>query len=212
MQADAFLIDEYVSQHTTDDDEVLRELYRYVHLHKLNPRMAAGPVQGKLLEFLCGMLKPKKVLEIGTFCGYSAICMAKALPEYGHLTTIEADHECEDVIRNFVEKAGLTSKITLLMGDAKQIIPTLNGDFDLVFIDADKISYPYYYEQVLPKVKSGGFILADNVLWDGKVLDGAAKEKDTQALQRFNDMVNSDDRVDNVLLPLRDGLMVIRKK
>lgn len=212
MQADAFLIDEYASQHTTDDDEVLRELYRYVHLHKLNPRMAAGPVQGKLLEFICAMLKPKKVLEVGTFCGYSAICMAKALPEDGHLTTIEADPECEDVIRKFVEKASLTEKITLMMGDAKQIIPTLDDVFDLVFIDADKVSYPYYYEQALPKVKSGGFILADNVLWDGKVLDGAAREKDTQALQRFNDMVNSDDRVENVLLPLRDGLMVIRKR
>ena len=211
MQADAFLIDEYASQHTTDDDEVLRELYRYVHLHKLNPRMAAGPVQGKLLEFICAMLKPRKVLEVGTFCGYSAICMAKALPEDGHLTTIEADPECEDVIRKFVEKASLTEKITLMTGDAKLIIPTLSSYFDLIFIDADKVSYPYYFEQVLPKVKSGGFILADNVLWDGKVLDGAAKEKDTQALQRFNDMVNSDDRVENVLLPLRDGLMVIRK-
>lgn len=212
MQADAFLIDEYASQHTSDDDAVLRELYRYVHLHKLNPRMAAGPVQGKLLEFVCAMLKPKRVLEIGTFCGYSAICMAKALPAGGHLTTIEADPECEDVIKNFVEKAGLSDRVTLIMGDAKQVIGTLDGDFDLVFIDADKVSYPYYYEQVLPKVKSGGFIMADNVLWDGKVLDASAKEKDTQALQRFNDMVNSDDRVENVLLPLRDGLMVIRKK
>lgn len=212
MQNNLSIINDYTELHTTDDDEVLRELYRYVHLHKLNPRMAAGPVQGKLLEFVCSMLKPKKVLEIGTFCGYSAICMAKALPEDGHLTTIEADPECEDVIRKFVDKAGLTEKITLLMGDAKQIIPTLDDVFDLVFIDADKVSYPYYYEQVLPKVKSGGFILADNVLWDGKVLDGAAREKDTQALQRFNDMVNSDDRVENVLLPLRDGLMVIRKK
>lgn len=212
MQTDPTILNDYVESHTTDDDEVLRELYRYVHLHKLNPRMAAGPVQGKLLEFVCAMLKPKKVLEVGTFCGYSAICMAKALLEGGHLTTIEADPECEDVIRKFVEKASLTEKITLLMGDAKHIIPTLSGYFDLVFIDADKVSYSYYYEQALPKVKSGGFILADNVLWDGKVLDGAAREKDTQALQRFNDMVNSDDRVDNVLLPLRDGLMVIRKK
>lgn len=212
MQTDSTILNDYVESHTTDDDGVLRELYRYVHLHKLNPRMAAGPVQGKLLEFVCAMLKPKKVLEVGTFCGYSAICMAKALLEGGHLTTIEADPECEDVIRSFVEKASLTDKITLMMGDAKLIIPTLDDVFDLVFIDADKVSYPYYYEQVLPKVKSGGFILADNVLWDGKVLDGAAKEKDTQALQRFNDMVNSDDRVENVLLPLRDGVMVIRKK
>ena len=211
MQNNLSIINDYTELHTTDDDEVLRELYRYVHLHKLNPRMATGPVQGKLLEFVCDMLKPKKVLEIGTFCGYSAICMAKALPEDGHLTTIEADPECEDVIRNFIEKAGLSSKITLLMGDAKQIIPTLDGDFDLVFIDADKISYPYYYEQILPKVKSGGFILADNVLWDGKVLDENTKEKDTQALQRFNDLVQADNRVENVLLPMRDGLMMIRK-
>ena len=206
-----FFVDEYASWHTTDDDEVLRELYRYVHLHKLNPRMAAGPVQGKLLEFVCTMLKPKNVLEIGTFCGYSAMCMAKALPDDGHLFTIEADPECEDVVKMFVEKADLGDKITLLMGDARQIIPTFDDVFDLVFIDADKVSYPSYYEMVMPKVASGGFILADNVLWDGKVLDTTSKEKDTQALQRFNDMVQSDDSVENVLLPLRDGLMMIRK-
>ena len=172
--------------------------------------MMTGPVQGKFLQFLCQMLKPQRVLEIGTYTGYAAICIAHGLPEGGKLVTIEANREYEDTLRHYFDKAKVSDKIELILGDAKTVIPTLNETFDLIFIDADKISYPAYYNLVMEKVRPGSLILADNVLWDGKVLNAQTKEHDTQALIAFNDMVQNDPRVENVLLPIRDGLMMIR--
>lgn len=212
MITDPYKLNEYIEGHTTPADEVLYELYRETNLHMMNPRMASGQVQGQFLQFICTMLNPKKVLEIGTFTGYSAICMAKGLEKGAQIVTIEANEECESIIRKYLHKAQVEDQVELILGDAKAIIPTLPGPFDLVFIDADKISYPTYYELVIDKVSSGGYILADNVLWEGKVLNSTTKERDTQAIIRFNKTVAADPRVDNVLLPIRDGLMMARKK
>lgn len=211
MNNEQHLLDEYIEAHTTNADAVLAELYRETHLHVMNPRMASGPVQGQFLQFIVQMLKPKRVLEIGTFTGYSAICLAKKLPEGGRLTTIEANVEYEEIIRKYFDKAQVTNKIDLIFGDAKQVIPNLTDGFDLVFIDADKISYPTYYDLVIDKVNVGGFILADNVIWEGKVLNANTEERNTQAIITFNDKVQNDPRVENVLLPIRDGLMMVRK-
>ena len=212
ISIDPVLLEEYLEAHSSAPNAVLQELYRDTHLHQMNPRMASGPVQGKLLELLCKMLQPKLVLEIGTFTGYSSICMAQGIGETARIISIEANREYEDTIRKYYKKAKVEDKIELIIGDAKDIIPTLPDAFDLVFIDADKISYPTYYETIVEKVRSGGFILADNVLWEGKVLHPNPKERDTQALVAFNKRVTKDPRVENVLLPLRDGLMLIRKK
>ena len=207
---DPYQLEEYIEAHTTAPDTVLQELYRHTYLHEMNPRMMSGPVQGKFLQFLCRMLKPQCVLEIGTYTGYAAICIARGLPEGGRLVTVEANREYEDTLRHYFTKAQVAEKIELILGDAKTVIPTLNETFDLIFIDADKVSYPTYYNIVMEKVRPGGFILADNVLWDGKVLNAQTKERDTQALIAFNDIVQNDPRVENVLLPIRDGLMMIR--
>lgn len=206
-----YAIEEYLEQHTTPMDEVLHELYRETHLHAMNPRMASGPVQGRFLQFLCQLMQPKKVLEIGTFTGFATICMARGMASDGLLTTIEANEEYEGIIRKYLAKAAVADRVRLIIGDAKEVIPTLEGGFDLVFIDADKISYPSYYDLVIEKLNPGGVILADNVLWEGKVLNVGTKERDTKAIQAFNDKVQNDPRVENVLLPLRDGLMMVRK-
>lgn len=206
-----YAIEEYLEQHTTPMDEVLRELYRETHLHAMNPRMASGPVQGRFLQLLCQLMQPKKVLEIGTFTGFATICMARGMASDGVLTTIEANEEYEGVIRKYLDRAGVADRVKLIIGDAKEVIPTLDGGFDLVFIDADKISYPKYYDLVMEKLNPGGVILADNVLWEGKVLNVDTKERDTKAIREFNEKVQHDPRVENVLLPLRDGLMMIRK-
>ena len=206
-----YAIEEYLEQHTTPMDEVLHELYRETHLHAMNPRMASGPVQGRFLQLLCQLMQPKKVLEIGTFTGFATICMARGMGSDGLLTTIEANEEYEGVIRKYLAKAAVADRVRLIIGDAKEVIPTLEGGFDMVFIDADKISYPSYYDLVIEKLNPGGVILADNVLWEGKVLNVGTKERDTKAIQAFNDKVQNDPRVENVLLPLRDGLMMVRK-
>lgn len=206
-----YAIEEYLEQHTTPMDEVLHELYRETHLHAMNPRMASGPVQGRFLQLLCQLMQPKKVLEIGAFTGFATICMARGMASDGLLTTIEANEEYEGIIRKYLAKAAVADRVRLIIGDAKEVIPTLEGGFDLVFIDADKISYPSYYDLVIEKLNPGGVILADNVLWEGKVLNVGTKERDTKAIQAFNDKVQNDPRVENVLLPLRDGLMMIRK-
>ena len=208
---DPYVLSEYIESHTTPADEVLQELYRETNLHVMNPRMASGQVQGRFLQFICQMLRPKNVLEIGTFTGYSAICMARGIGNDAKVTTIEANEEYDDIIRKYFAKANVENKINLILGDAKNVIPALSDPFDLVFIDADKISYPTYYDLVVDKVSNGGFILADNVIWEGKVLNANTKERDTQAIIRFNQMVTDDPRVENVLLPVRDGLMMIRK-
>lgn len=204
-------IEEYLEQHVTPMDEVLNDLYRETYLHEMNPRMMSGPVQGRFLQLLCQLMRPARVLEIGTFTGFSTICMARGMAADSLLTTIEANKEVEGIIRKYLAKAGVEDRVQLIIGDAKAVIPTLEGGFDLVFIDADKLSYPTYYDLVIDKVNLGGVILADNVLWEGKVLNVNTKERDTQAIQAFNDKVQNDPRVENVLLPLRDGLMMIRK-
>ena len=206
-----YAIGDYAERHTTPMDPVLESLYRETYLHAMNPRMMAGPVQGRFLQLLCQLFHPRRVLEIGTFTGFSTICMARGLAEGGRLVTIEANVEQEAVIRKYLGMAGVSDRVELILGDAKQVIPSLKEVFDLVYIDADKLSYPTYYEMVVEKLNPGGIILADNVLWDGKVLDANAKARDTQTLQAFNDMVQQDPRVENVLLPLRDGLMMIKK-
>ena len=206
-----YVIEEYLEQHTTPMDEVLESLYRETHLHAMNPRMVSGPVQGRFLQFLCQLMHPVKVLEIGAFTGFSTICLARGMASDGLLTTIEANEEYEGIIRKYLEKAEVADRVQLIIGDAMTVIPTLDGEFDLVFIDADKPSYPTYYDLVIDKVRPGGIILADNVLWEGKVLNAGTKERDTQAIRAFNDKVQNDPRVENVLLPLRDGLMIIQK-
>lgn len=204
-------IEEYLEDHTTPMDEVLESLYRETYLHEMNPRMVSGPVQGRFLQFLCEMLQPKRVLEIGTFTGFSTICMARGMAKDGLLTTIEANEEYEDVIRRYLARAGVADRVELIVGDAKQVIPGLDGLFDLVYLDADKVNYPFYYDLLVDKIRPGGFLLADNVLWNGKVLDMRARERDTQAIQAFNDQVQQDSRVENVMLPLRDGMMLVRR-
>jgi len=203
-------INQYCEQHTSPPSEVLYELERATHLKTLAPQMASGHVQGQLFTFLSQMIQPKAILEVGTFTGYAAICFAKGLPEDGILHTIEANEEFEYIIRDFVKRAELEDKIKLHLGDAKAIIPTLDMQFDLIFLDAAKREYAQYYDLLFDKLKTGGFLLVDNVLWDGKVVE-EKKNIDTQALDEFNKKVQADERVENVLLPIRDGIMMIRK-
>ncbi len=175
--------------------------------------MLSGPYQGMLLQFISHMLRPRRILEIGAFTGYASICLAQGLTDDGHLHTIEVDDELTPIFHEFVTKAGLSEKITLHHGDAAHIVPALNTDaFDLIFLDAGKLDYLAHYEMVLPKLRPGGFLLADNVLWDGKVPDPASTDATAVALRAFNDHVHNDPRVENLILPLRDGLMMVRKK
>jgi caffeoyl-CoA O-methyltransferase len=206
-------IESYAEQHSKPASDVLQKLYRETNLKLLHPRMLSGHLQGKLLQFISQMIRPKNILEIGTYTGYSAICLAEGLIENGIIHTIEINQEIEDFARKYFDEASTTNKIKLYIGDALEIIPTIEETFDLVFIDADKENYCKYYELVFEKVKNGGFILADNVLWSGKVLEGPhPNDKDAIGIIAFNNMVQQDYRVDNLLLPLRDGLMIIRKK
>lgn len=204
-------LEQYLSQNSTRLDPVLEELIRVTHLKTFNPRMISGATQGKFLEFLCKMQNPQQILEVGTFTGFSTICMAKALNDNAKIDTIEINDELKDIIVDFLEKAGVSNKVNLHFGDANQIIPTLKNSYDLVFIDGDKRDYPNYYQLIFPLVKNGGFIIADNVLWNGKVLDQKSIDDQTVAIRKFNDIVQNDLRVENILLPLRDGLMLIHK-
>jgi len=205
-------IEEYCESHSTPESDLLYRLNRETNLKVMNPRMLSGHLQGMFLTCLMKMMQPKSVLEIGTYTGYAAICMAEGLPEDGTIDTIEIDEELEDIIRKYFSQYENRHKINLHIGDAAKVIPALNKTYDFVFMDADKEDYITYYELVLPKVRKGGFILADNVLWSGKILQEVKKsDKDTAALQRFNDYILKDERVRNVLLPLRDGIMVIEK-
>jgi caffeoyl-CoA O-methyltransferase len=201
---------EYAVQHTTPPAPILHELERFTHLHTLSPQMLSGSYQGMLLAFITQMVKPRRVLEIGAFTGYTAICMAQHLPPNGKVHTIEVNDELAWIIRKFVEKAGLTDKVELHVGDAATVIPGLEEHFDLVFLDAGKLDYAHHYELALARTNPGGFLLADNILWDGKVVSDD-KEATTVAIRDFNAMVHNDPRVENLLLPIRDGLMVIRK-
>ncbi|ALD20213.1 O-methyltransferase [Hymenobacter sp. DG25A] len=213
-----FLSDElqaYADQHTSPETPLLARLNRETHVQVLAPRMLSGQLQGRLLSMLSHMVRPRRILELGTYTGYSALCLAEGLTADGELHTIEQNPELEDRIRRYVAEAGLTGRIHLHIGEALQVLPTLAETWDLVFIDADKINNDAYYELVLPQVRPGGFILVDNVLWSGKVLPShqvRPSDKDTQALRAFNDKVQQDERVENVLLPVRDGILMIRKR
>ena len=216
-------LESYILKHIEPEPDYLYRLYRATNIHLLNGRMASGHLQGRLLKMMVQMIRPRNILEVGTFSGYSAISMAEALtpdPTDGieTLHTIEVFDELEDFIRENLGRAGdIGRKITLHLGDALQLIPEVSREvekpWDVVFIDADKRHYTDYYEMVLPHVRQGGLILADNTLWDGKVLDPQPKESDqqTRALQHFNDLIVNDKRVEKVILPMRDGLTIIRK-
>ncbi len=207
-----FKLDDYLEQHSTPPDALQQELIRATHLKTMLPRMLSGPVQGKFLELIAGLAQAERILEIGTFTGYSALSLAKGLAPGGKLITIEKNEEYAEIIHDFIARAGFEDRIELILGDALEVIPKLEGYFDLVFMDADKESYPSYYDLVIEKLKTGGLLLADNVLWNGKVLDPEVQDVETKAIRAFNHKVVEDQRVEQVLLPLRDGLMFIRKK
>lgn len=205
-------LEQYILAHSEPEGEILAELARATHLNVLRPRMLSGNLQGQFLKMICRMIGAKRVLEIGTYTGYAAISMASGLGEGGILHTIDVNDELEDFTRGYIEKSGLQERIVFHVGDAREIIPRLGKGFDLVFIDADKREYPDYYRLVFDHVREGGVIVADDVLWDGKVADSTAKvDAQTRGILEFNDLVQADPRVENLLLPIRHGLMVIRK-
>jgi len=210
-------LEEYISSHTTPENEVLKQIERDTYVHVLNPHMLSGHVQGRVLSMISHMLRPKRILEVGTFTGYSALCLAEGLSEDGVLTTIEHNDELEETIRRNLARSPYGGKIELVIGDAKEVLSgqlsvARERQYDLVFIDADKREYTTYLELVYPLVPTGGFILADNTLWDGHIIDPAYdKDKQTLGLRAFNDKIKEDDRFEQVILPLRDGLTVIRK-
>ena len=206
-------IDKYILNHIDPEDEILKELDRETNLNVLGARMISGHLQGQVLSLLSKLIRPKSILEIGTFTGYSAICLAKGLEEGGKLITIEIDDELENIAKKYFEKAGIQNLIVQKIGPALEIIPTLKETFDLVFIDAHKPEYPAYYEAVFDKVNKGGIIIADNTLWSGKVLELPADDDiATHGIIQFNEMIKNDNRVEKVILPLRDGMTIIRKK
>ena len=204
---------DYILSHSEPEPEYLHELWRATHLHTLHGHMVSGHLQGRLLKMLVEMTRPQRVLEVGTFSGYSALCMAEGLPDGGHLWTYEINDEMEDFTRKWLENSPYHDRITFMIGDAVTEAPKLNLDFDLAFIDGDKRNYVETYEAVLPLLKNGGFLLADNTLWDGHVTDSAYdSDRQTQGIRRFNDHVAADPRTEQVILPIRDGLTLIRKK
>lgn len=212
QRLDATIFD-YCEQWSTAPDQVLYELERETHLKTLAPQMLSGALQGQLLRLLSQLQQPRSVLEIGTFTGYAAICLAQGLALGGRLRTIEVNPELEYLIRKYLHKAGLEDRVELYIGDAMQVIPELPGTFDLVFIDAGKQYYQDYYGLIIDRVEVGGLIIADNVLWSGKVATSLREtDVDTQKLHAFNAALQADERVDSLLLPVRDGLLVARKR
>ena len=207
-------LEDYILKHIDAEGDDLRRLNRETHLYHLRPRMCSGHLQGRMLKMMVRMIRPQHILELGTFTGYSALCLAEGLADDScRLDTIEIDDELEDFIRAHFDASPLAPRIHLHIGDARDVLPTIEGDFDLVFIDANKREYCQYYEMVFPRVASGGFIIADNTLWDGKVVDWGKKlDAQTEGILRFNDMIAADDRVEKVILPVRDGLTIIYKK
>ena len=206
-------LDDYILNCIDAEPPLLTALDRKAHIDLLRPRMIAGHLQGRILKMLVRMQQPQRILEIGTYTGYATLCLAEGLSEGGEIHTIEIDDEMEDFIRNQLNQSALSDKIHLHIGDALEVIPQLEGQFDLVFIDADKRDYCEYYDLVFDKVKKGGIILADNTLWNGKVLEEPhPNDKQTIGIMRFNEMIVKDERIEKVILPLRDGLTIIYKK
>lgn len=212
-KTDKISLSEYILTHISPEDKVLQELYRETHLKILRPRMLSGPLQGMILEFISKMIKPEHILEIGTYTGYSAICLAKGLQKNGTLDTIEINDELENFSRKYFQKSGLEDKIIQHTGNALEIIPKLNKKYDLVFIDAEKKEYLDYYKLIINRIESGSYILADNVFWDKKVLEPAKMhDETTKTVDEFNKFIAADKRVEQVIIPIRDGLTIIRKK
>lgn len=205
-------LEKYIVSHSEEEPAVLQALARATYLRTSRPRMLSGNLQGQLLKMLCQMIGAEKVLEIGTFTGYAAIAMAAGIREGGQVHTIDNNDELEELVQEYITRSGFQDRITFHLGDASVLIPRLEETFDLVFIDADKRQYAEYYRLVFDKVRPGGFLIADDVLWDGKVLDETSQDTQTRGIRAFNEMVQADERVENVLLPLRHGLMIIRKK
>ncbi|WP_044174005.1 O-methyltransferase [Flectobacillus major] len=207
-------ISDYAEAHTTAEHDLLKKLNRDTHLKILQPRMLSGHLQGRFLAEISHLMRPRRILEIGTYTGYSALCLAEGLVDDGKLITIDINEELETFTRSFFEASAFAHKIEYIIGDAAEIIPTLNEVFDLVFIDADKMNYTKYYNLVFDLVRKGGYILSDNVLWSGKVAniqEGKKIDKDTRNLLDFNKMCHDDPRTENILLPIRDGIMISRK-
>ncbi len=203
---------DYAERYSQDESLVLKELNRETNAKVLQPRMLSGHLQGRALSMFSKMINPQRILEVGTYTGYSAICLAEGLAPNGQLYTIDINEEIAEMANSYFKKAGVEDKITHLIGDALDIIPTLNQPWDLVFIDADKANYCNYFDATIDRLNKGGYIIADNVLWSGKVLEEIKSgDKDTAALVEFNDKVHNDNRVENLLLPIRDGLMILRK-
>lgn len=206
-------LEEYILRHIDDEGDLLQKLNRDAHVNLLRPRMISGHLQGRLLKMFCRLIQPKRILEIGTYTGYATLCLAEGVPDDAEIHTLEVNDELEDFIMKHLHKSKLEDKIHLHIGDALQIIPTLDVIFDLVFIDANKRHYCEYYNLIFDKVRPGGLIIADNTLWDGKVLETPHHtDKQTIGIQEFNDMIAADERVEKVILPIRDGLTLIWKK
>ncbi len=204
---------EYCINHSGDEPEILQKLARETHVKMINPRMLSGHFQGRFLKMMVQLTGAKNILEIGTFTGYSAICMAEGLPSDGRLDTIDVNPELEEMVKKYLMESGFDPLVNFHIGNALDVVPTLDVEYDLVFIDADKENYANYFNLVLPKMKKGGVILGDNVLWSGKVVqDENINDKSTQGILEFNRLAKEDDRVDSFLLPLRDGVMICRKK
>lgn len=205
-------IDTYSKNHSSSESDLLRDLNRETHLKILSPRMLSGHLQGRFLSMISHMVQPNFILEIGTYTGYSAICLSEGLSKTGKLVTIDNNRELEPILQKYLLKSEKAKQIEVLFGNASEIIPALPDQIDLVFIDADKENYALYFDLVIDKVRTGGFILADNVLWSGKVVETVkANDRSTKALMDFNEKIQLDSRVENMLLPLRDGIMVMRK-
>ena len=206
-------IEEYILQHIDEEGDLLKNLNRDAHVNLLRPRLLSGHLQGRLLKMFCRLVQPKRILEIGTYTGYATLCLAEGAPEDAEIHTLEVNDELEDFIMKHLHKSKLEDKIHLHIGDALEIIPTLNETFDLVFIDANKRHYCQYYDLIFDKVRPGGLIIADNTLWDGKVLETPHHtDKQTIGIQEFNNMIAKDNRIEKVILPMRDGLTLIWKK
>lgn len=206
-------IDDYILRHISPEPPLLRKVYRDTYLHRLYPRMCSGHLQGRLLKMLTQMISPRRILELGTFTGYSTLCFAEGMPSDAHIHTVEVDEEAEDALVATFESSPWADQIHLHIGDAMEVVPAIDQEWDLVFIDANKRQYIDYYEMVLPRVRPGGYIFADNTLWSGKVADGQDQhDAQTREILAFNDHVTADPRVESVIVPLRDGMTLMRKK
>jgi len=203
---------EYIQNKTSDESKILNDLSRETHLKVLNPRMLSGHYQGRLLSLISKLIKPKSILEIGTYTGYSTLCLLEGLEKKGFIHTIDQNEELLNIQNKFFKRAKVSNRIKQYTGDAKEIIKNLEVKFDLIFIDADKENYPLYYDLVFDKLKSGGIIIADNILWSGKILEKVEKDDyATQSIINFNNKIKNDERVEKIILPIRDGLSLIRK-